>query len=141
WFLRHVMKFSPQQDDALQAVAKWLAGGRTQIFRLFGYAGTGKTTLARYFAEHVDGDVQFAAFTGKAGQVLRSKGASNARTIDSWIYGPGGEEAVEDDTTGTTMVAPSSWLNWQSPIMTANLIIIHEGAMVDVALGRDLKDV
>lgn len=132
------MKFSPQQDDALQAVAKWLAGGRTQIFRLFGYAGTGKTTLARYFAEHVDGDVQFAAFTGKAAQVLRSKGASNARTIHSLIYRPRGEEAVEDETTGRTMVSPTFSLNRQSPIMKAKLIIIDECSMVDEALGRDL---
>lgn len=132
------MKFSPQQDDALQAVAKWLAGGRSQIFRLFGYAGTGKTTLARYFAEHVDGDVQFAAFTGKAAQVLRSKGASNARTIHSLIYRPRGEEAVEDETTGRTMVSPTFSLNRQSPIMKAKLIIIDECSMVDEALGRDL---
>jgi hypothetical protein len=41
--------------------------------------------------------VQFAAFTGKAAQVLRSKGAVNARTIHSLIYRPRGEEAVEDD--------------------------------------------
>ena len=85
------MQFSPQQDQALKAVAHWLKDGRTPLFRLFGYAGTGKTTLARYFAEHVDGDVQFAAFTGKAAQVLRSKGATNARTLHSLIYRPRGE--------------------------------------------------
>ena len=67
------MQFSPQQDAALKAVSRWLKEGRPQIFRLFGYAGTGKTTLARYFAEHVDGTVQFAAFTGKAAQVLRAR--------------------------------------------------------------------
>jgi exodeoxyribonuclease-5 len=72
------MKFSPQQDEALKAVSRWLKDGRTPVFRLFGYAGTGKTTLARYFAEHVDGEVLFAAFTGKAAQVLRARGASNA---------------------------------------------------------------
>uniref|UniRef100_UPI001952DED0 ATP-binding cassette domain-containing protein n=1 Tax=Klebsiella aerogenes TaxID=548 RepID=UPI001952DED0 len=44
-----------------------------QVLALLGRNGTGKTTLARYFAEHVDGQVQFAAFTGKAAQVLRSK--------------------------------------------------------------------
>ena len=138
WFLGHVMKFSPQQDDALKAVSKWLGEGRTQIFRLFGYAGTGKTTLARYFAEHVDGDVQFAAFTGKAAQVLRSKGASNARTIHSLIYRPRGEESVEDETTGRTMVSPTFSLNRQSPIAKAKLIVIDECSMVDEELGRDL---
>src|SRR5690606_19579419 len=131
------MKFSPQQDDALKAVSKWLGGGRSQIFRLFGYAGTGKTTLARYFAEHVDGDVQFAAFTGKAAQVLRSKGASNARTIHSLIYRPRGEEAVEDETTGKTMINPTFALNRQSPVARAKLILVDECSMVDQRLGRD----
>ena len=69
------MRFSPEQDHALVEVNRWLKAGDRQIFRLFGYAGTGKTTLARHLAEGVDGDVLFAAFTGKAAQVLRSRGA------------------------------------------------------------------
>lgn len=133
------MEFSPQQDAALQAVANWLKGGRPQIFRLFGYAGTGKTTLARYFAEHVDGQVQFAAFTGKAAQVLRSKGAVNARTIHSLIYRPRGEEAVEDETTGKTSINPTFALNRQSPISRAKLVVVDECSMVDEQLGRDLQ--
>ena len=132
------MQFSPQQDEALKAVARWLKDGRTPLFRLFGYAGTGKTTLARYFAEHVDGEVQFAAFTGKAAQVLRSKGATNARTIHSLIYRPRGEEEVADETTGKTSFAPTFSLNRQSPVARAKLIIVDECSMVDEQLGRDL---
>ena len=132
------MEFSPQQDDALKAVARWLKSGRPQVFRLFGYAGTGKTTLARHFAEHVDGQVQFAAFTGKAAQVLRSKGATNARTIHSLIYRPRGEEAVEDESTGKTSMSPTFSLNRQSPVARAKLIIIDECSMVDEQLGKDL---
>lgn len=132
------MQFSPQQDDALTAVARWLKTGRPQVFRLFGYAGTGKTTLARYFAEHVEGQVQFAAFTGKAAQVLRSKGATNARTIHSLIYRPRGEEAVENEVTGKTSINPTFAINRQSPIARAKLIIIDECSMVDEQLGRDL---
>ena len=49
--------------------------GRTpQLFRLFGYAGTGKTTLARHLAAHIDGEVKYAAFTGKAALVMRAQG-------------------------------------------------------------------
>ncbi len=132
------MELSPQQDEALKAVARWLKVGQPQVFRLFGYAGTGKTTLARYFAEHVDGQVQFAAFTGKAAQVLRSKGAVNARTIHSLIYRPRGEEAVEDETTGKTSINPTFSLNRQSPIAKAALVIIDECSMVDEQLGGDL---
>src|SRR6266850_8417269 len=68
--------FTPHQDSALKAVADWLKAkpgknGTPPVFRLFGYAGTGKTTLARHIADGVDGEVKFAAFTGKA--ALRSE--------------------------------------------------------------------
>lgn len=132
------MQFAPQQDEALQAVARWLKEGKQPVFRLFGYAGTGKTTLARYFAEHVDGEVLFAAFTGKAAQVLRSRGASNAKTIHSLIYRPRGEEEVEDEETGKTSMAPMFSINRQSPVAKAALIVIDECSMVDEQLGRDL---
>jgi exodeoxyribonuclease-5 len=132
------MKFSPQQDEALKAVSRWLKDGRTPIFRLFGYAGTGKTTLAKYFADNVDGEVLFAAFTGKAAQVLRARGAKNARTIHSLIYRPKGEEEISDEETGKTTVSPLFSINRQSPLAQAALIIIDECSMVDEALGKDL---
>lgn len=132
------MKFSAQQDGALKAVSDWLKAGEKQVFRLFGHAGTGKTTLARHFAEGIDGEVMFAAFTGKAAQVLRSRGAENARTIHSLIYRPRGEEAVEDATTGKTSMSPTFSLNRQSPVANAKLVIIDECSMVDENLGRDL---
>lgn len=80
------MLWSPQQDDALCAVDDWLADGGRQTFYLAGYAGTGKTTLARHLAQNVDGDVYFAAYTGKAAHVLRQKGCIGASTIHSLIY-------------------------------------------------------
>lgn len=132
------MQFSPQQDEALKAVSRWLKDGRSQLFRLFGYAGTGKTTLARHFAENVDGEVLFAAFTGKAAQVLRARGAKNARTIHSLIYRPRGEEEVSDEETGKTTISPMFSINRQSPLAQAALIIIDECSMVDEALGKDL---
>ncbi|NJR13684.1 MAG: AAA family ATPase [Phyllobacteriaceae bacterium] len=132
------MSVSPEQERALGAVRQWLLKPRQQVFRLFGYAGTGKTTLARYLAEQVDGSVQFAAFTGKAAQVLRTKGAPNARTIHSLIYRPRGEEEQEDEATGKMTMAPTFAINRQSPISKAALVIIDECSMVDEALGRDL---
>ncbi|HEV7411473.1 MAG TPA: ATP-binding protein, partial [Bradyrhizobium sp.] len=68
--------FTPHQDAALKAVSDWLKDkpgthGTPPLFRLFGYAGTGKTTLARHIAAGVDGEVKFAAFTGKAALVMR----------------------------------------------------------------------
>lgn len=132
------MEFSAEQDRALKAVSKWLKAGDRQVFRLFGYAGTGKTTLARHFAEGVDGNVLFAAFTGKAAQVLRSRGASKASTIHSLIYRPKGQEEVEDEETGVKNVSPTFSLNRKSVVADAKLIVIDECSMVDEALGQDL---
>ncbi len=121
--------WTPEQDKALTAVARWLeTPGGPQVFRLFGYAGAGKSTLARHLAENVDGDVAFAAFTGKAALVMRSKGCKDARTIHSLIY-----RATESDTE-----EPSFALNEDSAAAHAKLIVIDECSMVDEELGRDL---
>lgn len=122
------MKWSSEQDEALQAVDDWLAHGNAPIFRLFGYAGTGKTTLAKHLAENVDGKVLFAAFTGKAALVMRDKGCLGASTIHSLIYRPG--EGNSEN--------PSFFMNRDSEVKKADLVIIDECSMVDEELGRDL---
>jgi len=126
-------QFTPQQDTALEAVAGWLKAGpgrnsTPQVFRLFGYAGTGKTTLARTIAEHVDGEVKFAAFTGKAASVMRGKGCRAASTIHGLIYRA--RESGEE--------VPSFDLWDEAPASKADLIVIDECSMVDAELGRDL---
>src|SRR5476651_1900996 len=126
-------QFSPHQDAALQAVSAWIkakpgSNVTPQVFRLFGYAGTGKTTLATHIADDVDGDVKFAAFTGKAASVMRGKGCRGASTIHSLIYRAreSGEEVPNFDL-------------WdEAPASKAELIIIDECSMVDAELGRDL---
>jgi exodeoxyribonuclease-5 len=120
--------WSPQQDGALAAVAAWLKAGKPQVFRLFGYAGTGKTTLAKHIAEAVEGEVAFGAFTGKAASVLRQKGCGEASTIHSMIY-----RTRESDEGG-----PLFALNRSGPASQADLIVIDECSMVDEELGRDL---
>ena len=80
------MQFSSEQDAALKAVDEWYRNGDKQVFHFFGYAGTGKTTLARHFAQNIEGNVLFAAYTGKAAHVLKTKGCDNASTIHSLIY-------------------------------------------------------
>jgi exodeoxyribonuclease V len=125
--------FTPHQDSALNAVADWLKAGpgtrgTPQVFRLFGYAGTGKTTLARHLAEDVDGKVLFGAFTGKAALVMRRKGCAGAATIHSMIYRA--RESGEE--------TPSFELWDEAPAAKASLIVIDECSMVDAELGRDL---
>ena len=123
------MAWSPGQDAALKAVSAWVKRGEPQVFRMFGYAGTGKTTLARQIAEDISGTVAFGAYTGKAALMLRSKGCRGASTIHSMIYRP-----REDEEEGV----PSFALNRQGSAADADLIVIDECSMVDEDLGRDL---
>src|SRR5262249_4286947 len=121
------MRFSPQQDDALCAAARWLRAPSAQVFRLFGYAGTGKTTLAKHLAEHIDGRVLFAAYTGKAAHVMRAKGCKDAGTLHSLIY-----------ICTETEDGPWFELTDQSPLAAAELLIVDECSMVDARLGNDI---
>lgn len=124
------MKWSPQQDDALTAIEKWRKDKKSpQVFRLFGYAGTGKTTLAKEAAANVKGHVCYAAFTGKAASVMEKKGCGGASTIHRLIY------KVDDERAET----PSFSLNPESIVGVSDLVILDECSMVDQALGEDLK--
>ena len=87
---------SETQGRAIAAIRDWYETRRhdQQIFRLFGYAGTGKTTITAMAIEALGlepmtpgglGGVLFAAFTGKAALVMTRKGTP-AQTIHSLIY-------------------------------------------------------
>ena len=123
------MQITPQQDQALKAVSAWYKDPHgAPFFYLGGYAGTGKTTLAKHFAASVN-VVSFCAFTGKAALVMRQKGCVGASTIHSLIY------------TFDTEAPPGTMrfiLNPLSPITTAKLVIVDECSMVNRQLGEDL---
>lgn len=97
---------SEAQSRAIAAIKNWYLNLRHEqpVFRLFGYAGTGKTTITKYAIAELgltmfraprkdregtrDGpipDTFFAAFTGKASFVMRQHGTP-AQTIHSMIY-------------------------------------------------------
>jgi len=122
-------KWSPQQNEALSLAGAWLRMRYKPVFYLSGYAGTGKTTLAMHLAQHASGPVAFAAFTGKAARVMRSKGCRGARTIHSLIY-----NTETDSVTGevtVTLKSPNSLDDY-------SLIIIDECSMVNEEMGQDL---
>lgn len=128
------MQWSGQQATAIQKVADWhrsyVPGDKSgqQVFRVFGYAGTGKTTLAREFASQISGTACFAAFTGKAALMMRRNGCEGASTIHGLIY------EARQRADGSVEFA----LNQDSPAAAAALIVIDECSMVDKDLGNDL---
>jgi exodeoxyribonuclease-5 len=90
------INLSGMQARAIAAIRDWYENrrGEQQIFRLFGYAGTGKTTITALAIDALGfepmtpgglGGVLFAAFTGKAALVMTRKGTP-AQTIHSLIY-------------------------------------------------------
>jgi exodeoxyribonuclease-5 len=92
------LTWTRQQEHALERVAAWLKnpdkGTREPgVFRLFGFAGTGKTTLAKHFSQDIDGESIFAAYTGKASDRLALKGCPNVSTIHKMLYCPSSKSA------------------------------------------------
>lgn len=145
------MEFSHQQAQALESVTRWLQGS-SQVYRLFGYAGTGKTTLAKYLkASH------YAAYTGKAAYVLQQKGCP-ATTIHSLVYVPAIKSAerlkhlqakLKADPENAKLQAqvkaekenlkrPAFTLNLESPLQDARLLVIDECSMVDANMAADI---
>lgn len=161
------MKWSPQQAQALDKIGGWLKDpDAPQVFRLFGYAGTGKTELARYIAEMVDGLVLAATFMGKAASVLERRGFKGASTIHQAIYKPKNksrarllqleaerrriatdpehkpaelekiDKAIEVERINLSR--PGFVLNEESPVNGAKLLIIDECSQPDEIMGEDL---
>ncbi|QBQ72385.1 DNA helicase [Serratia phage vB_SmaM_Hera] len=115
-----------EQDAAVKKAVAWYKGfrdgrHRTKKHFLSGFAGTGKTTVAKLVATLCAGDrVVFIAPTGKAASRLRLKGAPNATTLHSFLYRVVGENADEEPIftpKGTLDVRPL-------------LIVLDEACMV-----------
>jgi len=152
------MKWSNQQQSAINSVYSWFKHSDKQIYRLFGYAGVGKTTLAKEVASL--GTTLFCAFTGKAAYVLRQKGCE-AFTIHQLIYqakeksrdrlkkleeklentdDPEVIETLEKEIAfeHKRLNSPSFILNPDSPVKTADLVVVDECSMVNAQMAEDL---
>lgn len=162
-------QWSPEQEKALHEVDHWFKNERTtkQVFRLFGCAGTGKSTLAKHFAQNIEGNVKFAAFTGKAAHIMMQKGCEGASTIHQLIYRPKMaskahlweleelldklkisadpdfeeihriEQELKLEQENSSKMNFS--LNLESDLRFASLLIIDEVSMLNAQLGKDLE--
>lgn len=152
------MQLSIQQGQAKDKVVEWYNGGASspQVFRLFGYAGTGKTTIAKDVVASLSARAVFGAYTGKAASVLRKKG-NPANTIHSLIYkvNEPDEEKIHDlkqkleeckvpalrkalQREFEEANKPTFSLRDKDELKDIDLIVIDEVSMVGEQLGQDL---
>jgi len=125
------MKWDADQRKAIDLVNTWLTKKDKQIFRLFGYAGTGKSTIAKHLVEGFKGQICYGSFMAKAALVMRHKGMP-ASTLHSLTYTvePPGEE--------------NGWqlkfhLNHDSELRRAKLLVVDEVSTVGSVLGKDIQ--
>lgn len=137
------LEFTKQQKEAMDAIIAWfqLVYKNQDLlpdereFYLAGYAGTGKTTLAKEVINEIKkqfrvSNVITGSYTGKAVDVLRNKGVRNCMTIHSMIYIP-----KKDKKTGKTTFVISPF----APANQADLIVLDECSMVDKKMAKDLR--
>lgn len=131
-------QWSPQQVEGIRIARGWLMKCNAElrqgrklsqpILRVFGFAGTGKTTLARHLADGADGPTCWCAFTGKAALMMQMSGCHGATTIHGLIY------QVKEGRNGATRFV----LDKASPAASAAMIGVDECSMVDEELALDL---
>ncbi len=82
------MELTTKQEQGLKtALSRYNLGMPYTV--ISGYAGTGKSTLVNFIVSALninEDDVAYIAYTGKASQVLKSKGCKNAVTAHKLLY-------------------------------------------------------
>jgi exodeoxyribonuclease-5 len=121
------------QNDAISDIAKWYRSGYNPFFYLGGYAGSGKSSIARLAVEKcgLDPDnhkhVLYGSFTGKAAMVMKRKGL-NADTIHHLIY------VLKEKKDGKLHFG----LDPHSPVRDIKLLVLDECSMISDSIARDL---
>ena len=82
-------QLTSNQKDALRKLQSFSKEANARCFVLRGYAGTGKTTLIKYYVEWLEQngfEVVLLATTGRAAKVLTNKTGREANTIHGCVY-------------------------------------------------------
>lgn len=123
-----------KQTEALDKAKKWYNDSDKQIFKLAGYAGTGKTYTAGVIAEEIAGsNTAFCAFTGKAALVMRQR-KMPATTIHSLIYNV--ESKYVNTPSGPKKRMVTTLKEELKP--KPDLIIVDESSMIGDKILKDL---
>ncbi len=131
-----MVELSEKQKDVMGSIVEWYRKPVTdsQVYHLYGYAGTGKSTIVNQTIEELESHakckkVVTAAYTGKAASVLQKKGVKNAQTIHSLLYLPAKDKNgdlifIKRDATAADL---------------ADLIVLDECSMIGNKMANDIK--
>jgi len=117
-------------EDMLKAIKVWFEKGKSQTFCCGGLAGTGKSTMIKEVHKALGlplSVMEFAAFSGKAADVMRKKGIDDAVTIHSLMYKP----LIKD---GVLVGFEKKGID-----LSIKLVIIDEASMVSEEMHNDLS--
>lgn len=131
WFAKASRYYRGRLDDADDTPPV------PQIFKIFGFAGSGKTTIAARKAQDLGGGIMAATFTGKAALVMRKKGF-DCSTIHSLIYQPKMMPVLDAQGNPTGEEQLEFVLNEESDLWNAKLLVVDEVSMVNEDLANDL---
>lgn len=145
-----MFELSPQQSSAVRNIREWFKNGtmHRQVFKLGGYAGTGKSTILPDILEATGlsaSQIAFAAPTGKAAKVmgtkLRAQGINvYPSTIHSLIYTPKAQKAEvleRELTEAQTLIAGIKAGNIAPPTGDAKADIREAEKKINI-LSKDL---
>lgn len=122
------------QTQGFELAKDWWAKSNEQIFKIAGYAGTGKTYLSGVIAEELAGEsIAFCAFTGKAALVMRQRGMP-ATTIHQLIYNVELKKILTPNGMRKKFVSVRK--DYLDP--KPSLIIVDESSMVSAKILKDL---
>lgn len=135
------MILTDEQEQLIPKLKKWYYGYNENrpYFSLSGAAGTGKTTVIRYFIEDIGltlNNVICAAYVGKAVTLLASHGLP-AKTIHSLIYKLTFVPELDEDGLKTGKLKMIFALKEQLDC-DYKLIVIDEASMVNDELRNDI---
>ena len=130
--VKKIMQLTDKQEIGLQiCLDRYKRGERFSV--IAGYAGTGKTTLVKFLVSALENqfkinserDICYAAYTGKACQVLQKKGNKPVSTLHKllWDFRPVGEKKFK-----RIRIFPLSY----------KIVIIDECSMIDAEILNEL---
>ena len=113
------MILTSKQEVGLRIILERYRAGE-KYTTISGYAGTGKSTLVKYAIQALDVEeskVAYATYTGKAAEVLRSKGNKGAITLHRLLY-----QHVPKIGGGFYRKA--------KPFLEATIVVVDEASMI-----------